>query len=280
MPPTELRPLSLGELLDRAFQLYRGHFGLFVGISAVPQLGFVVILTLATILIGLVAGPGGAGAAGLLVLLVPVVVLGYVLATAFAQAATVFAVSEVYLGRPTGIRQSFSQVSGDVGAVVFAWIIIGLAMMAGLILLIVPGVIVLLVTALTVPALVIENLHARDAISRSMALTKGNWDRVFVIFVLVFVLTWVASFLFEIPFAALAQLLPAESGLHISLNILEQLGSLVAGVLVAPFGMIAFSVLYYDVRVRREAFDLQLLMQALGGPGSAGAPHTLPLGPE
>jgi len=35
---TQLRPLSLSELLDRTFQLYRQYFMLFVGIVALPQL--------------------------------------------------------------------------------------------------------------------------------------------------------------------------------------------------------------------------------------------------
>jgi hypothetical protein len=34
---TELRALSLGELLDRTFSYYRQHFWLFVGIMALPQ---------------------------------------------------------------------------------------------------------------------------------------------------------------------------------------------------------------------------------------------------
>src|SRR5271169_521262 len=37
MDATELRPLSLGELLDRTFRLYREHFWLFVGIMAIPS---------------------------------------------------------------------------------------------------------------------------------------------------------------------------------------------------------------------------------------------------
>ncbi|MGH9811917.1 MAG: hypothetical protein ACRD4T_02160, partial [Candidatus Acidiferrales bacterium] len=36
--PIDLRPLSLGELLDRTFSLYRNHFWLFVGITAIPYL--------------------------------------------------------------------------------------------------------------------------------------------------------------------------------------------------------------------------------------------------
>ena len=37
MAATDLRPLSLGELLDRTFSYYRKHFLLFVGIMALPQ---------------------------------------------------------------------------------------------------------------------------------------------------------------------------------------------------------------------------------------------------
>ena len=33
----DLRPLSLGELLDRTFSLYKKHFWLFVGIMAIPS---------------------------------------------------------------------------------------------------------------------------------------------------------------------------------------------------------------------------------------------------
>ncbi len=33
-----LRPLSTGELFDRAFFLYRTHFALFLGIFALPHL--------------------------------------------------------------------------------------------------------------------------------------------------------------------------------------------------------------------------------------------------
>src|SRR5260370_38442849 len=38
MSALDLRPLSIGELLDRTFSLYRRNFLLFIGISAIPQL--------------------------------------------------------------------------------------------------------------------------------------------------------------------------------------------------------------------------------------------------
>src|ERR1700691_4627115 len=50
MATLDLRPLSLGELLDRTFTLYRGHFLLFLGISAIPHV-FVLLIQLAQILV-------------------------------------------------------------------------------------------------------------------------------------------------------------------------------------------------------------------------------------
>lgn len=38
MSTLDLRPLSIGELLDRTFSLYRRNFALFIGIAAIPQL--------------------------------------------------------------------------------------------------------------------------------------------------------------------------------------------------------------------------------------------------
>jgi len=48
--PIDLRPLSLGELLDRAFTLYRRHFWLLVGITAVPSaFGLVIALSVVSL---------------------------------------------------------------------------------------------------------------------------------------------------------------------------------------------------------------------------------------
>jgi hypothetical protein len=42
--------------------------------------------------------------------------------------------------------------------------------------------------------------------------------------------------------------------------------------LVGPLATIAFSLVYYDERVRKEAFDLQLMMMTLDAPGLPASP--------
>ena len=58
---------------------------------------------------------------------------------------------------------------------------------------------------------------------------------------------------------------------------LVQVGSFIAQVLVSPFLTIATAVFYYDLRVRKEAFDLQFMMNPAGNlsTGAAGVPTML-----
>jgi hypothetical protein len=126
MMATALRPLTTGELLDRTFSLYRSQFVLFVGIFALPHLCVLAFQCLAfafqtpgtqlrnvltTAVFGIVAG------------------LLSMVAAAASQAATVVAVSNVYLDRPAGLVDSFSKVKNQIGGVI--WLSISVAFLVG-----------------------------------------------------------------------------------------------------------------------------------------------------
>src|SRR5579863_9139400 len=106
---TALRPLRTGELLDRTFSLYRSHFGMFVGIFALPYL-----VVLAVQLVALVfQSPVPSVSTTLLTIAwsMGAVVVALVV-SAVSQAATVVAVSNLLLDRPANISDSFSRVKG------------------------------------------------------------------------------------------------------------------------------------------------------------------------
>lgn len=126
MDAIELRPLALGELLDRTFRLYRNHFWLFAGIMAIPSAVSVPFM----VLIFSMQGSAMAGAPP-----VPKVVLGMVLfgltflclfcaVYAVAIGATTYAVSEAYLGRKVTVREAYGKVRGNF------WRIIGVVVVA------------------------------------------------------------------------------------------------------------------------------------------------------
>jgi hypothetical protein len=268
MSGVDLRPLSLGEILDRTFSLYRSNFILFMGITAIPQL-----LRLAMTLVVTALGPSSVaipispnnppslGTAlqplgGWMLLVLVVSLIAYM----FSQGGTILAVSDLYLGRSTTIGASLRRVWEDFGSLFGVVFLNGLAISVGLILFLIPGIYLLCRLLVCVPAALIENRGPRESLRRSFDLTRGSAGRSFVIILLAAVLNYGAVLLLALPLGfLLASNARDPSMLHL-FNALTQVSTSIAIILVSPVLLIATSIFYYDLRVRKEAFDLQFMM--------------------
>ncbi|MGB2623092.1 MAG: hypothetical protein WA857_05795 [Candidatus Acidiferrum sp.] len=282
MADVDLRPLSLGEILDRTFSLYRKNFLLFVGITAIPQVLVLAMNMAQTSVMRFptarrpvpveqfqVSSVGGLAAFGLAWVLIGLIV--YMVAYLFAQGGTVFAVSELYLGHKITIGAALGRMRGQLLSLFGVILLNGLAIMGATLLLIIPGVYVACRLIACVPAALLEDLGPRSSLERSFSLTKDFAGRAFVIFFLYFVLAYAATMLFSFPFlvgVGLSVRNPEAMRMWVELS---HVGQFIAGVLVGPFLTIATAVFYYDLRVRKEAFDLQLMMNPTG-PISTGTP--------
>jgi hypothetical protein len=282
MGDLDLRPLSLGEILDRTFSIYRRNFLLFVGITAIPQL-LVLALQLAQVFVttsgGLRKTPPGnllaLGAIGLLAFLMGIIV--YLVAYLFAHGGTVYAVSELYLGRTASISGSLRWMRGKAPSLFGVLMLNGLAVGFSLLCLIVPGIYVACRLMTCVPAALLEDLGARDSLERSWSLTKDNAGRAFVIFLLYLALLYGALLLFSFPFLIAIPFSAKDPAMIRIWMACSQIGNFAAAILVTPIFTIASTVFYYDLRVRKEAFDLQLMMNPRGNiaPAASGVPTML-----
>ena len=302
---TTLRPMTTGQVLDRTFNLYRSNFVLFFGIALLPpallmlmqlaQVSMVPLLKMQSVWAG-----GAVAAAGIGML---VFFIAWIVGYAIAHAATVFAVSAVHLGRETSISDSYSRVRGRYGRVlnvvlsvliraVGGAIVVGLAAAAligvsasvlpkgsaaGTLLVAVVAIVLgvsafgvalyyFLRYAVAVPACVLEDIKARAALKRSVHLTNGDRGRIFVIFFLVVVLNYILAFALVFPAVFLAALIARQN--LIVAQVMNVFASFLAGALSGPIATIAMSLVYYDERVRKEAFDLQLMMTSLDKPAT------------
>lgn len=308
----DLRPLSLGELLDRTFTLYRRHFRLFVGIMAVPS----TIAMLLAVLIAVFqraaqkvaldkADPAVIPAevfmmvgmfAGTMVLMV-----AYLVVYAVALGATSFAVSELYLGRSATIAEVYGRMRGRVGRLV--WLMFNLLLrvggvgFAGIMLAAIAGgiigfltspvllVVVMLIGWLAtgalcvymmlrygvaVPALILESLTARQAIARSIELTRGNLGRVFLLGLCATVIAYAGIALFQGPFMIGMFMAGPETTTGFWLNIASAVSGTIGGTFTGPIMIIGLALMYYDTRIRKEGLDLDLMIDALDkrGPGA------------
>jgi hypothetical protein len=255
MSSAALRPLSVGEILDVAFGLYRRHFATLAVI--------VMICSGAPLLLNLfIQASGGYFANGFLS--VAYLVLAVVLSS-IGTAATVFVVSESYLGRVIGPSDALRRAQPFVGRLIVYSILFALAVGLGFLLLVVPGVILVCGLILTTPVLVLEATpDATAAMGRSWALSKGARLRMFAICLVVAVLVYVP--MTALGVAAAIVLPKAGAGLSATSGaawlVVLALTSLVQ-MFVMPFFYCAITVAYYDLRVRKEAFDLEVLATTL-----------------
>jgi hypothetical protein len=280
MPELDLRPLSLGEILDRTFTLYRRNFLLFFGITALPQL-LVLGFNLCQVLFNGRPGTpkvmsGTIIALGIIGALVGFIV--YFVAYLFAHGGTVYAVSDLYLGRSTSIGVSLRRMRGQAGSLLGVLILNGLVVMIAFIFLIIPGVYMACRLITCIPAALLENLGSRESLERSFALTKDNAGRSFVIYLLYFSIFYAMFFLLAFPFAMAIAFSAGNPAMVTWWTILMQVGNSLAAILVTPIFTIASTVFYYDLRVRKEAFDLQIMMNPNEGAlpaASTGLPSIL-----
>ena len=273
----DLRPLSIGDILDRTFLLYRRYFPLFLGITAIPQV-FMLAWNLARTW---AMGAGNPTPAS--VFSTPNIaftLLGLILALIaylFAQGASVLAVSELYLGKPTSISASFKRVWDEFGPLFGVIMLNGIVVGLGYLLLVIPGIYLTCRLLVCVPAALIENRGPRESLDRAFELTRANAGRAFVILLLSVVLTYAATALFVVPFT-LAMVTAAHDLSKLRLyTALSQISATVAGILVTPVALIATSIFYYDLRVRKEGFDLEFMMNpdAPQAPRSTGPPYRI-----
>lgn len=271
MTSAGLQPLGFGELLDRTFIYYRKWFWLFVGIMAIPQI-FAIAMSLFQV--GFQPGNPTPQPAGLLIFVLGVMTtfLLYFFVHTLAFAATTFAVSEVHTGRGITIRAAYQKAQEQVWRLLrlFLW---GLLLVLGCaitIVLLPVAALMPLWYALAVPVLLLEHSGVRQALKRSRSLTKDQRGRIFLIGLLTVIVSWVLGSIIQGPFVGVSIFLAMK---HTEppywLNVLTTISGGVAGALTGPLFMIALVLLYYDVRVRKEGYDVQLMLESLGGPTPA-----------
>jgi hypothetical protein len=303
----ELRPSSLGEILDRTAQMYRSHFLLYFGIASVSYAAVLVLSLLADLLlysrihantvrfdrITLTAGFSTG--------------LFSILPVAIAMAAVMHAVARNYLGETCTIREAYTSV----GRRWYRYILILLAMdtyaflpiailaiiiaatsvlvPVGIVRALVIGLAAVIAVAgifiaiwwllrwsLSIPAALMENLTVHRAMKRSSVLTKGSIGRIFVMLLLVLAVMMVVQYAIQIPMVIL--LLTNKGKPTLTTQIVASFGSFLSGSFALPIYSIALTLFYYDQRIRKEGYDVEWLMEQAAMPSDTNAPNSISSG--
>ena len=295
--------MSTGQVLDRTFQIYRSNFAVLAGVGVLLPM-MLLVQRMAFVPLGFPLPRGTVVTNPVLFWTKTLEYFGswmliYMIGHALASAATVHAVSKLHLGEAVTIRECYRQTLPRFFTVLrIAWniyvrfaiatalsyiacvmVVFGWTELTGFSrgLLVTIAVVLGLATGLAglfwmfsiyakyclaVPACLVENLSARPALRRSRFLAKGSIRRIILIYVLMILLGFALTAVFWLPGQFYVSLFRGRS--LVTAVLLRGLGSFFAGALAGPIATIAVALVYYDQRIRKEAFDLQLMMEAIG----------------
>ena len=299
--PFRLRPMDLRDILDDTFDLYKENFVFFVTITALVFLPFNLILSL-------FQGGGTptfdpadiSGFASFFILQFVTIFLGAI-ATYVAMGALTQAVSERYLGRRITVRESYAAIMDRfwpfiltlllpffaIGFISVVAIALGVGIVAGMaflnpILGVIVGIVVFIAVivlliylwfaiSFVIPVFIVEGLSGAAAVRRSFQLFWFSSGKAISTLLLVTIIVWVVMAVVIGPFAGLLGVMGQGGGVAGSLfmGIYGAVSGIVQSV-VQPIQIIVILLLYYDIRIRREGYDLEMMANDLRSSVAAG----------
>jgi hypothetical protein len=275
-----MRPLNLGETLDASIKVVRRSWRTLAAVMIVIALPIqlfdllIISSTTDTYQVGSSAfdtgavshttySDRGAYVSGQLVIQV-LSLIGYLLGTVACYRAIV----DTYLGRPTSARESLRFAAERLGATLWLSILVVAGVIAGTVAFVVPGIWLMIAWSVAFPAMLVEGKRGAKALGRSFELVRGRWwatlGRLLVAYILVSVITAAASFALLLP------ALVVVDDTSFGALVLEHVANLLVSLVTTPFIAAVTTLVYFDLRVRKEGFDLAVLAERMGGAPAAG----------
>jgi hypothetical protein len=219
--------LSAGSVIRQAWELYKAHWQHLIPIALVVY----VLISLFTLLLVVLLGWFGA-------------VLGFFIALAgvfWLQGALVVAVDDVRDGRADlNISQTLNRVWPRINTLTVAGLLASLGIIIGLALLIVPGLILLTLWLLIVPAIMLEDRGITASFGRSRELVSGQSWSVFGVIVLTVLILLVVNIGVSILEGA------------VDSRWFSVLADIASQTATAPFLALAWTITYFELRSLKE----------------------------
>jgi len=310
------RPMGFGDILDEAFDLYKNRFVLLAGIGALiyVPLNFLSGAASAEMMAkGPLAYLNTGQTAAVSEATQSLQQLGFIAALVLFIAypvvtgAFTYAISQSYLGEATSIGNSYSFILRRIGAVfttvllvllvggglyvgvaVVVAVIAAISMPAGVgaaiavFVLVVAGIAAFLYVftrlSLAFAALVVEGRKRMDALNRSWQLSAQHGWRMVGILLVTSSVVLIINLIITSAVGQVAAAAIQSRGLPAG-QVIMGVTDAIIGLLTAPVMSIVLVLLYYDLRIRKEGFDLQMLARDLAASAGGQAASQAALGP-
>jgi hypothetical protein len=162
-------PMTIAQMFQTTFALYRRHFWHFLGVGAVVYIP-VVFLSAGADLLEVSGTAAHLMVAGQLLIMIA--------APAICTGALTRSIAELYLDNPLTVAQAYGSLGSQALALAAAGILVAFGIIAGLLIFVLPGIVIAIYCAVTVPCVVLEDLGPIAAMSRSRTLVRYDMAKV------------------------------------------------------------------------------------------------------
>ena len=257
---------GLGDILNETFVIYGSHFKKFILLIAIIE---VPVALLAAI-------PLDSRTFGIVLNLINFIAL------TFAYGAAIFAVGQHYVTGQVSVARCYTRVLwrgrsvlilGIVQAVMGAtFLALSELMIETERLIILPVALVLLVAMVmfviylttAAPAVIVEGYRSMSALRRGFALARGTELRIILNLVVYSLVALGLLIVILLPFLIFASVTASGEEFSLIGRIAVTAGAALASVLVLPVTYIPATLLYYDIRLRKEGYDVSQLSEEMG----------------
>jgi hypothetical protein len=274
-----MRPLSVGELLDAAFAAVRRNFRplMVCVLVVVTPVAILQTLTLSSVTDHAFdfgrATTFDTQTTGAQLAANGVTYLLLAVAQMLAPAACLRLIGGEIVNAPASAGESLRFALSRLRSLALVLLLYVLAILGGLVLCLVGAIWTYYLFALAVPALLFEDARGRRAMGRSRQLIEGRFWRTAGT---LFMMALIAGIVRGVLTGALEGIILVNSSNEAVNALLVTIATIIGYTVALPLQAAVTAYVYFDLRVRKEGFDLALLAQRIGAPAPAFTESGLP----
>jgi hypothetical protein len=264
----QLGAMTVGDILDRGLKLTFSRLGSFYAINFLVLLPLIVFAVLAVPLAAMSGSVLMVLLMGLLVLILTLIL------SPIGSAAVLKVIAGEYADQKVSTGEALNFAMGRFGALLGTSLLAGLIIFLGLLALIIPGIILAVSYSFVGQVVVLEGLNGMDALNRSRSLSLGYRWRIFGI---LFLIGFLQGILQQVINAALNAGLPLGTyvqtaygpvlaDINFTNYAIHQFIIVLVNILLTTYQVVCLTLMYFDLRVRKEGYDLELAARQEAAP--------------
>ncbi|HXD89304.1 MAG TPA: hypothetical protein VN641_22620 [Urbifossiella sp.] len=261
--------MTVGDILDRGIKLLFARLPVYYAINILVLSPYILFQIAIPFIVQ--GDPGNPATLPAILALSLGALVVLVILQPIGMAAVLYIIMEEYAGRHVSIGQALAFGCSRFPTLLGASILFGLMFIIGWILCCIPGIYLGITYIFFGQAVVLERMNVSESFSRSQSLVTGHRWRVFGVVVLVYIGMIIVTLGVQLGLLAALptqELVPMEEGIKVEFNpvnhIVDTLVTQLVSILFSTYLAVCVTLLYLDLRIRKEGFDLELAAEGEG----------------